>query len=177
MTPSEMYASLLARDEPIIIRAGLRAVPKGRPRFAGTHTYTPKATKEFELQIRTLGKSAMVGKRPYNCPVAVTVTIVEEVPQSRTAIEKEAALAGYTVPLRGDLDNRVKAITDALNGVVYHDDVQIGQTTAVKKYGTLNIITVEIKRCGLSDIEIDRVKKLQKVKHGSRNSDSGPTVG
>jgi Holliday junction resolvase RusA-like endonuclease len=177
MTLSDYYANLLAKDEPIVMRAGLRALPKGRPRFSKGHAYTPQSTREFEAQIRTLGAAAMKDRRPYSCPVFITVVATEAVPASRSTLEKEIALAGYTVPLRGDLDNRVKAITDALNGIVYHDDVQIAETHAVKKFGAANLITVTIQRSGLSDLEIDRYKKLIKVNNGTVTGRSGPTMG
>lgn len=172
----EYYMRLKSGDVPIVLRAGLRAVPKGRPRFSQGHAYTPKSTREFEAQLRALGVSFMGSRSPYSCPVAITIALTELVPVSRSALEKELALVGYTVPLRGDLDNRVKAITDALNGVAYYDDVQIASTSASKGFGLANLITVTIERVGLSDLEIDRYKK-SRVKHGQRTSGSGPSMG
>lgn len=177
MTAQEYYDALFRTDEPVTLRCGLRALPKGRPRFSKGHAYTPETTRTFEAQIRALGVSAMQHRQPYSCPVAITVVAVEEVPKSRSVVDKELALAGYTVPLRGDLDNRVKAITDALNGVAYHDDVQIAETHSYKKFGAANLITVTIRRLGLSSLEIDRYKKLTKVNNGTIAGRGGPSMG
>jgi Holliday junction resolvase RusA-like endonuclease len=161
------YANLKRLDTAVFLRAGLRAVPKGRPRFAGNHAYTPEKTRTFEAQIAHLAREVMGHRLPYSCPVKVTLKLVEEVPTSWSARKKELALAGLLVPLRGDLDNREKAVFDALNGIVFHDDVQIGHKVSSKEFGFSNLITVTIERNGLSDIEIDRWIKTQKVKDGS----------
>jgi Holliday junction resolvase RusA-like endonuclease len=173
----EFYDNLKRIDTPVRFVAGIRAVPKGRPRFSKGHAFTPAATREFEAQIRELGKKIMGHRLPYACPVLISVEILEKVPASRSAFEKELALAGMTVPLRGDLDNRVKAVTDALNGIVYYDDVQIADTIASKRYGSGDFITVKIERVGLSGLEIDRLKKLKKASHGSTDSRGSPQVG
>lgn len=177
MTITEYYASIKARDVPIVFRAGLRAVPKGRPRFSGNHAYTPKSTREFEAQIRALGLKAIGERTPYNCPVRVTLLLVEEVPKSWPSAEREAALANLLVPLRGDLDNREKAVTDALNGIVYYDDVQIGAKVSSKEFGSVTMLTVTIERHGLSALEIDRYKKMIRDDNGNRASRGGTTMG
>lgn len=173
MTLEEYYDNLKRLDTPVFIRAGLRAVPKGRPRFAGTHTYTPEKTRVFEAQIRKLAQDVMGHRLRYNCPLKITIRIVEAVPASWSKPKKELALAGLLVPLRGDLDNREKAVLDAMNGVVFHDDVQVGAKTSSKEFGLANLITVTIERNGLSDIEIDRWIKMQKVSNGSNVSRGG----
>lgn len=168
MTLEEYYFQLKLMDTPVFLRAGLRAVPKGRPRFSGNgHAYTPPKTREFEDQIRTLAVSVMGHRLRYTCPVSVVIKLVEVVPASWSASKKELALAGMLVPLRGDLDNREKAVLDALNGVVYHDDVQIGRKSSSKEFGFANLITVTIERAGLSDMEIDRWTKMQKVNNAT----------
>ncbi len=167
MEITAFYSQLKSADTPVFLRAGLRAVPKGRPRFSGNgHAYTPPATREFEDQIRTLAQKVMGHRLPYTCPIRVTVVLIEPPPVSWSAVKKEAALAGYLVPQRGDLDNRVKAVTDAMNGVVYHDDVQIGETLASKKFGHSLLITITVERLGLSDMDLDRWSKMRKEKNG-----------
>lgn len=164
MTLDDYYADLKRLDTPVTMHAGIRAVPKGRPRFAGNHAYTPESTRVFEAQMKHLAKSAMGHRLAYTCPVAVTLTLVEIPPASWSAAKKELALAGMLTPLRGDLDNREKAVFDALNGVVYYDDVQISEKTSSKAFGNANLILVTIERNGLSDIEVDRWIKMSKVK-------------
>lgn len=178
MMLADYYAKLKLMDTPVFLRAGIRAVPKGRPRFAGSHAYTPESTRVFEAQIRTLALSVMGHRLAYTCPLKVTIKLVEEVPKSWSSPKRELALAGMLVPLRGDLDNREKAVLDALNGVVFYDDVQIGAKVSSKEFGSANLITVTIERNGLSDIEVDRWIKMQKkVKDGTVADRSGAKLG
>lgn len=179
MTQSELlayYAALKQADAGLSLRAAVYSVPKGRPRFSGKgHTYTPEATREFEGVIRALAQSKKW--KAYSCPVTVTIVIQVATPTSYDPVKTVMAMLGLITPPRGDLDNRVKAITDALNGIAYYDDVQITRTISEKVFGSTNLISVEISRAGLSDMEIDRFKKMQKVAHVSRNSGRSNSVG
>lgn len=176
MTSATLYYNDYKRtDRGLSLRAALYAVPKGRPRFSGKgHTYTPETTRAFETAVRALAVAK--GWKPYSCPVAVTIVIEIAIPVSYNAQKRELAKLGLITPPRGDLDNRIKAITDALNGVAYYDDVQITRTIAEKVYAAENLICVEIHRAGLSDMEIDRFIKLQKASHAN-NTGRRPTVG
>lgn len=172
------YDNLKRLDTPVMLRAGIRAVPKARPRLGRRGAvYTPQTTHDFETQIRVLAASVMGHRLPYSCPVAVTIDIFEPVPQSYSALQKELATAGFILPPRGDLDNRVKAVTDAMNGVVYQDDDQVGSIKAAKSYGAAYLIIVKIERMGLSDLEIDRYKKMKKVDNEQRASGRRSTMG
>jgi Holliday junction resolvase RusA-like endonuclease len=171
----DYYHQLKQADVPLTMAANLYSVPKGRPRFSGNHAYTPATTRLFEDQIRTLAESK--GWKPYSCPVHVDITIQIEIPKSYGVHEKLLAKLGMLTPPRGDLDNRVKAIKDALNKVAYYDDVQVTSASQEKVFGEKNLITVTVSRAGLSDTEIDRYKKLKKVGHVKRNSGSRSSVG
>ena len=176
----DYYANLKRLDTPIFMRAGIRAVPKGRPRLGRRgFVYTPQSTVDFETQIRVLGSSIMGHRLPYSCPVIVTVRIFEPVPVSYSKLKKELAEAGLIVPPRGDLDNRVKAVTDALNGITYQDDDQVADIIASKRYGAAYLIHITIERVGLSDLEIDRYKKMKIAQVNNEHSTGGrrPRVG
>lgn len=171
------YDNLKRLDTPVMFRAGIRAVPKGRPRLGRRgFVYTPESTQHFETQIKVLASTTMGHRLPYSCPVKVTINIIEPVPKSYSKLQVELAEAGLILPPRGDLDNRVKAVTDAMNGVVYQDDDQVGDIVASKRYGSTYLIHVVIERTGLSSLEIDRYKK-QKVNDEHSSSGRRPTVG
>lgn len=155
----DYYNNLLLNSTMLTLMLNMYAVPKGRPRFSAGHTYTPPATKAFESQVAAV---AVAKRWPiYSCPVVVTIEVSVAIPKSYTKIQRELAEHQMTTPLRGDLDNRVKAITDALNGIAYYDDVQITEMRAKKVFGEKDFIVVTIMRAGLSDTEIDRYKKLK----------------
>ncbi|MFC6049105.1 RusA family crossover junction endodeoxyribonuclease, partial [Methylobacterium hispanicum] len=76
------------------------------------HTYTPKQTAAFEGAVRMAGAAAMRGREP----IAVSMGI-----DAILAFDGDAGL-WPTDNTDGDLDNLVKAVLDAVNGVVFKDD-------------------------------------------------------
>jgi Holliday junction resolvase RusA-like endonuclease len=124
----------------ITIRCLGEPVPKGRPRMAVVkgfpRMFTPKATATYEANIRTAATQVMGGRQPFDEPVAVAVTAVLSIPESLSGKQQQLAVAGARVPQgRPDLDNIVKACTDALNGIAYRDDARIVELHARKVYG------------------------------------------
>lgn len=89
-------------------------VPKGRPRVYHGHGVTPERTRIAESRIRADWHTKHPDAQPLNCPV-------------RVDLEFWKSKRG-----RPDLDNLVKLVTDALNGLAYMDDSQIKQLQAVK---------------------------------------------
>lgn len=85
-------------------------IPKGRPRNFGKRTVTPQRTRDAEASIRE--RVTLLDLTPYDGPVAVSLTF-----WCRTH-------------RRTDLDNMVKLVTDALNGLAYTDDHLIHRLTA-----------------------------------------------
>lgn len=97
---------------------------KGRPRLARNgKTYTPKATREFEEALGAHYQGPM-----FDGPVALTVRLYPKCVKV-TVRQLADELAS---PLRGDIDNYVKAVCDGLNKVAYGDDGQIVQLNSYK---------------------------------------------
>jgi Holliday junction resolvase RusA-like endonuclease len=107
----------------LTVRGPLRG--KGRPRFvkATGRTYTPKETVKAELRIRAAARAERV--EPLNGPVRVHVIAVGGVPKSWSKRKREEALAAHFDMRKPDGDNVLKLVLDALNGVAWHDDVQV----------------------------------------------------
>lgn len=116
-------------------------VPKGRPRLAvvGGHAraYTPKKTRTYEEIVRTTAIHIWDGK-PVLTDVAIKVRadFFRKIPKGFSRAKTASAIAGHLVPIsRPDYDNLSKSVTDALNGVIYHDDAQIVDMHCRKLYG------------------------------------------
>jgi Holliday junction resolvase RusA-like endonuclease len=78
----------------------------------------------------------MRGKPPIAEPVSLIVMVITEPPRSITKAKRELMLAGVERPAKKpDLDNVVKLISDALNGIVFEDDRQVVELWVVKRYG------------------------------------------
>lgn len=106
-------------------------VPKGRPRFSSrggkARTYTPEKTRSYETHVRAHGEAAMRGAAPMTTPLKAVLRVHLPALKSGPKAERGALPTG-----RPDLDNVVKAILDALNGVVYVDDAQVVVLEATK---------------------------------------------
>ena len=81
-------------------------------------------------------------------PVALHVTFVVRRPKSHYGTGRNArqvkATAPWYVATRPDLDKQVRAIGDALLGIVYQDDGQVASLRAAKVYGPRAMTTVEV---------------------------------
>lgn len=107
---------------------------KGRPRFSrrsGT-VYTPKKTMEYEEKIRKAYLEA--GGKKYSSPIVVIVNAYFLVPASWSKSIRRSALNGVFRPGRPDIDNILKAVMDALNGIAYLDDKQVVECLCSKMY-------------------------------------------
>ena len=105
-------------------------IPKGRPRFYGGHAVTPEKTRKYEKLIRDSWEHGIVEGEYLVIAMAFTMPI----PQSYSN-KKKKELEGQPHTKKPDLDNLVKAVLDALNGVAYMDDSRISNINASKEYG------------------------------------------
>lgn len=108
---------------------------KGRPRFsrATGHTYTPAKTVSDEGIVRSFASAAMAGRPLVVGAVNLELGIYRSYPKSWSAKRREAAIYITGKP---DLDNVMKLVADALNGIVYGDDSQIATAHVWKRYTT-----------------------------------------
>lgn len=113
-----------------------KAVGKGRPRFTRSgHAYTPATTREYEKRVQVAYRLAEAHRGPSDARMRASLHVSAAIPVSWTRKKKAEALEGKISPGKPDIDNIVKAIFDACNGLVFVDDAQIVDLTATKKYG------------------------------------------
>ena len=129
----------------------MKSVPKGRPRAARAgHMYTPKRTRDFEAAVAEAVREQLPEDFSIiTNPVHMSYVFYVKVPKSWKAAKKAAALRQDIYPMVGDLDNRVKAVSDALNGLLFLDDRQIVQSTeAVLYHATVDSIYFTVTELG-----------------------------
>jgi len=124
-------------------------VAKGRPKFARrgkfVSVYTPKKTKTYEDKVAEVARIAMGDQEPLETPVTVSIMIYFPVPASYSKKRREACLNQTEMHLkRPDMDNVYKAITDAMNGIVYQDDCQIVSMHVDKVYADVGSVSVYV---------------------------------
>ena len=116
-------------------RARARIAGKGEKRFI--QHYTPAETIKWEEAIAKRAGLQMQGAALFTRPCEMQVTIWVEIPESWPKWKQEAAKRQDLAPTgTPDTDNVLKSISDAMNGVVFHDDAQVFQTTIMKLYAT-----------------------------------------
>lgn len=109
-------------------------VAKARPRMTRSgHVYTPDKTTKAENEIRRAWQekhgSIIEG------PVAVSVVFMLKMPETWSKAKKLMAQYREVLPTKKpDVDNLVKTVFDALNGLAYDDDKQIVELSARKVY-------------------------------------------
>lgn len=150
-----------AADVPANAGGGARSVQftvpgqpigKGRPiagKSFGGHTTlrTPAKTVSYENLVGWTAAQAMAGLALMDGPVKAALTLQLQIPASWSQKKQRAALAGAIRPTtKPDVDNVVKAIFDAINGVVWKDDVQVVLLTVAKVYSHAPGVQVYVER-------------------------------
>lgn len=133
--------------ETITLTVPGKPVPKGRPRFARGHTYTPVKTRDYETLMAIKAKEAMRGRKPFEGALVLILKVFRNIPVSFGKKKTVAAEARKILPItKSDLDNHIKTI-DALNKICFNDDSQIVTIIASKYYSTNPRMEIEIKQC------------------------------
>jgi Holliday junction resolvase RusA-like endonuclease len=122
-----------------------KAVAQGRPRFArrgpGVATYDAPASRDYKSWVRSCAMQAMTKQAGEIIPREVPLHIVLTVSVARPKSIPKNRLLPVVKP---DLDNFLKTVQDALEGIVYQADQQIVSVRAVKKYSSSDSVEVRI---------------------------------
>lgn len=124
---------------------------KGRPRIGkvGAHArmFTPEKTVNYENLVRHSAFLAMDGAPLLEGPILVRMNIGCTIPASWSNKKRAQALNGEIFPTtKPDIDNVEKAIFDAMNGVVWRDDVQVVDVIKQKRYSAIPRVLVIVEK-------------------------------
>lgn len=116
-------------------------VGKGRPRATSrggfVRMYTDAKTLGFEAAVADEARIAMSNFELFDTPMQLQLSAYYPIPKSWSKKKRQLAIDGEIYPqVKPDLDNVMKAVLDALNGVVYADDSQVINLVATKRYST-----------------------------------------
>jgi Holliday junction resolvase RusA-like endonuclease len=118
------------------ITINLEPKPQSRPRFTKQgHAYELPDIKAYKRKIK--GHVAKHFNEPYLRPILLTAAFYIRPPQYLNKVKKNAqALKDEVlwVNKKPDVDNYLKAVMDAINGVAYKDDGQVCAQYAEKRY-------------------------------------------
>jgi Holliday junction resolvase RusA-like endonuclease len=113
---------------PYVFSCQIVPLSKGRPRFSNGRVLTDAKTREYERELATLLAESYRGREVLDCPVTVQIEFRLALPVGKRAV---SAFWAASKPA-SDLDNLIKAVTDAANGIVWTDDVRIVALSAKK---------------------------------------------
>jgi Holliday junction resolvase RusA-like endonuclease len=119
--------------------------PRGwaRARTQGARFFTDNKTRSEKQAVAAWAIGA--GARIIDGPVEVRLTAYLRIPKSATKKARAAMLAHIERPTKKpDGDNLAKLALDALNGVCWHDDVQVVDLTVRKFWSDEPRLVVEI---------------------------------
>jgi Holliday junction resolvase RusA-like endonuclease len=116
-------------------------VGKGRPRATSrggfVRMYTDAKTLGFESAVADEARIAMREWQAFNTPMQMQLSAYYPIPKSWSKKKRQMAMDGEIHPqVKPDLDNVMKAVLDAMNGVVYVDDSQVINMVATKRYSS-----------------------------------------
>lgn len=125
-------------------------VGKGRPKFARrgdyVNTYTPKKTAMYETRVQVAARQAMGAQLPHTGAMAVWLSLDIAIPLSWSKKKQQQALAFEIYPTsKPDVDNVLKAILDACNGIVWVDDKQVIDVIIHKRYALSGSAKVQVE--------------------------------
>lgn len=107
---------------------------KARPRFTRSgHVFTPTTTKRYENLIQdNFFLCERIAVDPKSA-VEISIEAYFEPPKSLSK-KKQQALYNTLYTKKPDVDNVIKVVLDALNGIAYCDDKQVVKVSLCKSY-------------------------------------------
>ena len=109
----------------------------GKMRQMTVHS-TPAKTRNYEHLIQSYAAEAMevcgaeITRQPIHLKIFAEFPVTDSWPQWKKTLAHRGGLKHTGKP---DVDNIVKAVKDACNSVIWHDDSQVFTCHAVKKFG------------------------------------------
>ena len=127
-------------------------IGQGRPKFSTINghavAYDPEKSRNYKAYVKLLATQAMKeqGFTMIDGPCCLDIMAFFEVPKSKSKKFREAALNGLERPTKKpDIDNIVKALQDALNGLAYKDDSSIVFLSVAKCYSEVPRVEVILR--------------------------------
>lgn len=149
-------------------------VAQERARFHG-HAYEPAKSKNAKANIRAIADAEMYAqgftKAHKDMPVALTCWFYRPVPVSKALWLRTGMRHNIIAPTPKwkDVDNCIKLVSDALNGLAYEDDAQVVEVHGYSKYAeeAKTEILVEAFYVNNGDVREEALRLRQKDKENS----------
>lgn len=135
-------------SEPFLtVSADIKPMPKARPRVVRIHgkvrMYTPVSTVTYERELAIMAHIEMEHRPPLQSPCKLLLEATFTPPKSLSKVRR-AALLEQPCVIKKDGDNLLKAVKDALSGIVYVDDRFVTDSQVIKRYGNYDNLKVTV---------------------------------
>lgn len=120
---------MVERKQEIIIPGA--PIPLQRHRSYGKKMVDPQKQEKEAFRLQVISQTGPV--TPYEGPIWLYLVFEMPIPSSLSKKRAEA-LEGELHYKRPDIDNLVKFVLDAINGVIWKDDAQVTELYAQKRY-------------------------------------------
>lgn len=149
--------------------------PKERAR--GKNFYTPADTRRYEAYVKDAAFKRMreLKMQRIDRSVVVHLEVRDQIPSTMPPWQVRLANARLLFEhTGGDLDNKEKAVLDALNRVVYKDDRLVVQVYKFRQFHAKAGFKLTITPCGLTKTDLDNIAKLlAALGNGNGSQESG----
>ena len=108
----------------------MRPKAKSRPRFKGRRAFTDPAQRKWEAELKERARTLFKSK-PWENKVGLWIEFYFSSKKRQKGCGGVCECETYRAK-KPDLDNLVKSVKDALNGVLYLDDRQVVSLTSSK---------------------------------------------
>lgn len=108
-----------------------RVVASGDKHFAMNYTPRTGPVQSFKATVRHAAREAYQGA-PLEGPIYLSVAFY--MPRPGRLIWKKRPMPRCPHSSKPDLDNLVKAVKDALSGLLWRDDAQVARMSIIKEY-------------------------------------------
>lgn len=131
-----------------------------RPRFAkrGNYVkvYDPIKTSNYKKELRLIGSKFAKDMLNFDekTPIRLEVTFYRQTPKAMPKWQKALVELQKWFPVtKPDLSNYIKAFEDGLNGILWHDDNQLVDIEAKKRYGVprIEVELIELEQGSKND--------------------------
>ena len=137
--------------------------PKGkeRPRWTMVSNtsivYTPRNTRGYEDMIKTYYKINNFKAFKKDDALEVSAIAYYQIPKKTKKSNKLLMIKVEMLPTKKpDIDNIMKVVLDALNGIAYHDDSQVCKVNFMKMYSEDPRLKILIRNVGENFDEDDK---------------------
>ncbi len=152
--------------EPIIIEISGKPVPWARTGGGrSTPRFTPEKVRVWKEAAGWLARQEMNGRKPLTGCISLEVHTFFIIPQGWPDWKKMAAENGQIEhTAKPDMDNIIKNVKDALNGIVWLDDAQVVHEFGRKVYSDRPRVSLRIEERHTIPSSVKSRKEFEKLK-------------